>query len=95
MTSDRRAAIARGQQTGGHLVEQRLEQVVVHPIHHRHLHIRLSQPLRGCEAREAASDDYDAAAPDTVVVAHWPNSPSRSATMIRAAASISARCENA
>ena len=55
-------AVARGQRAGRHLVEQRLEQVVVHPVDERHVDVGAAQLARGGEPAEAAADDHDPAA---------------------------------
>ncbi len=59
---DRRGALAGGQPAAGHLVEQRLEQMVVGAVHERHVHVCVPQLVRGRQPAEAAADDYDAAA---------------------------------
>jgi hypothetical protein len=76
-----------------HLVEQRLEQVVVRAVHQRHIYVGVAQLVRSRQTTEAAADDHHAAATDGG--AHYEISARRSARMMRAAASISARCENA
>ena len=57
--ADRRGDV-RGRQTGGrHLVEQRLEQMVVVAIDDGHLEAGVGQPLGRRQAREAGADDDD------------------------------------
>ena len=58
------AATAGARQAGGgDLVEQRLEQVVIGAIDHRHAHRRARQRPRGEQAAEAAADDDDMMGP--------------------------------
>src|SRR5690606_4028768 len=47
---------------GGHLVEQRLEGVVVVPVDQHDLDRRVSQPTHRRQSRKAAADDRDARA---------------------------------
>jgi hypothetical protein len=47
------------QDPGGHLVEQRLKQVMVGPVHHRDLDLRAPQRTGGEQAAEAAAHDRD------------------------------------
>ena len=42
-----------------HLVQHRLEEMVVVPIHHGHVHRGVRQPLGGVEAAESAAQDHD------------------------------------
>ncbi len=60
--TDRRGALAGGETAARHLVEQRLEQMVVGAIHERHVHVCVAQLVRGCQPAEATADDDDAAA---------------------------------
>src|SRR5204863_1270787 len=88
---DGRRAIALGDGASGELVEERLEQVVVGPVDQRHVDMRAPELVRRGQPSEPAADD-DHPAPGG---AHAWISSKRSARMIRAAASISARCEKA
>src|SRR5207253_9867356 len=57
--TQRRSDLPGRQRSGGHLIEQRLKQMVVAAIHKGHLDGRARQPLGGVEAAEAAPDnDY-------------------------------------
>ncbi len=98
------------------LIQQRLEQVMVHPVDERHLYVGASERLGRGESPEPTADDRDAASSAAAGLSgtsglplallgadhdhvegvghHW-YSWSRSTTTIRAAASISARCEKA
>ena len=42
-----------------HLIEQRLEHVVIAPVHERHVDVAAGKPLRSCEPAEAGADDHD------------------------------------
>jgi len=46
-----------GEDRGRHLVEQRLEQVVVGAVNEQHIGRRVAQGLRGREAAEASTHD--------------------------------------
>ena len=48
-----------GQDARRHLVEQRLEQVVVGAVHHRDVDVGVGQRAHRVEAAEAAADDDD------------------------------------
>ena len=50
--------VRRRKHRGGHLVEKRLEQVVVLPVHHHHAHRGLRERLCRRDAAEAAADDH-------------------------------------
>ena len=52
----------RRQDAGGHLVEERLEQVVVAPVDERDVDVGRSEQAGGGQAAEAAADDDDAVA---------------------------------
>jgi hypothetical protein len=52
--------LARGEDAGGHLVEQRREQVAVGPLDQRDVGVGLAQRLGGEQAAEAAADDHHA-----------------------------------
>ncbi len=60
--ADRRGDLARRQHAGRHLVEQRLEQVVVAPVDQRHVDRHVPEQPRGEEAAEAPADDHHAMA---------------------------------
>jgi hypothetical protein len=49
---------ARRQNAGGHLVEQRLEQVVVRAVHHRQVHVGGGERAGDVETAEPADDDH-------------------------------------
>ena len=57
--ADRRRDVAGRQRRRRHLIEQRLEQVVVVAVEERDAHRRTLQRLRGREPAEAAADDHD------------------------------------
>ena len=57
--AQRRGDLALGEDAGRHLVEQRLEQVVVRPVDERDLDGRAAERLGGVQAAEAAADDQD------------------------------------
>jgi hypothetical protein len=57
--ADRLGDVGGVERRRGHLVQQRLEQVMVAPIDERHLHGAPAQTARRVEAREASSDDHD------------------------------------
>jgi rare lipoprotein A len=56
-SADRRRDIARVQRCGRHLVQQRLEEMVVAPIDEDDVHRRFAQSLRGIDAAEPAAED--------------------------------------
>ena len=58
---DRRRALARRHRAECHLVEQRLEQVVVLAVDHRHVDVGVLQPPRRRQPAEPAADDHDPA----------------------------------
>jgi hypothetical protein len=58
--ADGRRDVGRRESGGGHLVEQRLEQVMVVSIENHDLHRRASERAGGRESRKASSDDDDA-----------------------------------
>ena len=58
--ADRRRDVAGRQRRGRHLVEQRLEEMVVMPIEQRDAHPFAAQDFRGREPAESAADDHDA-----------------------------------
>ena len=49
--------LARGQRSGGDLVQQRLEEMEVPPVHQRHLDIGLAEVPHCLQACEATADD--------------------------------------
>ena len=52
-------AMSLGSSAGrGHLVEHRLEQVVVAAVHHRHPNRRATQPLGGIEPGEPSAENH-------------------------------------
>ncbi len=51
--------VSRGQACHRHLIEKRLEEMVVASVDDRHPHRRAAQPLGRVEAAEAAPDDDD------------------------------------
>ena len=53
---------SRRQDAGGHLVEQRLEQVVIAPVDERDVEVGRGEQAGGGQAAEAAADDDDAVA---------------------------------
>lgn len=55
--AQRRGDIRRGQACGGHLVEQRLEQMVVATVHQGDAHVRRGEGTGGPEAGKTATDD--------------------------------------
>ena len=56
---DRRRNRGRGEAGGRDLVQQRLKQVVIHPVHHRHFQRRAAQrPRREQPAEAAAENDH-------------------------------------
>ena len=56
--SDRRGDVARVERGRGHLVEHRLEQVVVAAVHHRYPDRRAAQPLGGIEPGEPSAENH-------------------------------------
>jgi hypothetical protein len=58
--SNRRRDVALGKNAGRHLVEQRLEEVVVVAVDDRDVNIRAAQGSSGEQTTEAAAHDYDA-----------------------------------
>jgi hypothetical protein len=58
--ASRRRDLTLRQDVRRHLVEERLEEVMVGPVDDRHLDIRSPQGLGGEQAREAGADDRDA-----------------------------------
>jgi hypothetical protein len=58
--TDRRRDVGRRERGRRDLVEQRLEQMVIAAIDHRHVDRRVGEPLGGGEAAEAGADDHDA-----------------------------------
>jgi hypothetical protein len=61
--------VGRRQGSGGHLVKQGLEQVVVASIDHGHPHWRVPQGQSGLEAPEAGPEDHDVGR--AVQIAHF------------------------
>ena len=59
--TDRRSAVARRQATSRHLVEQRLEQVVVRAVDERHVDVGVPKLVRGSQTAEPTADDHDPA----------------------------------
>ncbi len=57
--ADRRRDVARRQPGGGHLIEQRLEQVIVVAVDQRHSHAGRCQARGTCESAEPCADDDD------------------------------------
>ena len=57
--ADRRGDVGRRQARGRHLIEQRLEQMVVVPIDHHDVDRRLGERLRGREPAKSCADDDD------------------------------------
>jgi hypothetical protein len=57
--ADRSRDVTRSEPRGGHLVEQRLEEMVILAIHQRDTHRRAAQGRDGCEAAEAAAEHDD------------------------------------
>ncbi len=57
--ADRSGDVARIQPCGGHLVEQRLEQVVVAPVDEGDVHRRVGERSRRRQPAESAADDHD------------------------------------
>ena len=57
--ADRRGDVARRQAGRGHLIQQRLEDVVVVAVDQRHAHRRAPERLGGNQPAEAAADDHD------------------------------------
>ncbi len=58
--ANRRGDMSRREGGGGHLIEQRLEDVMVAPVDDGHIHRRVRQGLGGGEAGEASANDDDA-----------------------------------
>src|SRR5262249_36153483 len=58
----RRRDVARRERGRRHLVEHRLEEMVVASVHHGHVHAGVVQSARGGEAAEPGTDDHDTAA---------------------------------
>ena len=97
-------AVARRQRARRHLVEQRLEQVVVRAVDQRHVDVGAPQPLRGGKPAEAAADDHDPRSPASPALSrHLPApaglrapirssrwSPTRSAFAIAVSAGLTA-----
>ena len=84
--ADRRGDVARVQDRRRHLVEERLEQVVVAAIDERDVDGRLTEPQGGLEAAEPAAENDDAR-PPLVLACHgtnlWGSRPRRQAWAIR------------
>ena len=57
--ADRRGDVARRQAGRGHLIQQRLEDVVIVAVDQRHSHRRAPERLGGKQPAEAAADDHD------------------------------------
>ena len=73
------------QDAGGHLVQERLEQVVVAPVDQRDLDVELGEPTARRQTSEPTADHHDAVGHDASI----------STVMRRCPASMSARCVNA
>ena len=93
--AQRRGYLARGEDAGGHLVEKRLEEMVVAPVDKRDVDVARSgqQPARG-ESSKAATHDYDAVPLPPTSIGVWHQSSDSTAISL-VAASINARWVNA
>ena len=58
--ADRRSDLAFGKDPGGHLIQQRLEQVVVGPVDEGDVHRDAPEELRREQTGESPADDQDA-----------------------------------
>jgi hypothetical protein len=87
--AERVGDIAGGQTACRDLIEQRLEEVKVPPIHQRNPHRRAPQCLGGMQATEAAPDDHDVM---KVVIAH--NATSSSPLAVYGAGRPALRCRH-
>ena len=55
--------VALGEDAGGQLIQQRLEQMVVRAVDDRHVDVGAPQRLGGEQAAEPGADDHDAVSP--------------------------------
>ena len=86
--ADRRRDVARRQRRGGHLIQQRLEEMVVVPIDERHPHRRGGERARGIQPAEAAANDHDMGRCtwENAIVPACPLMPARGSVRSRSAA---------
>ena len=93
--AQRRGYLARREDAGGYLVEERLEEMVVAPVDQRYIDVARSgqQPTCG-EASESATNDHDTV-PRPLACIGVLHQSSDSTAISLVAASINARCVNA
>ena len=56
--AQRRGNLARRERAGGHLIEQRLEEMEIAPVNQRHVHLRALQLLRRAQAAKTTAQNH-------------------------------------